>query len=274
MRPRAETGRASRLAGLALLGAVCSSASGEQTVKGRVLEADDIGRVWIAAVEADPPKAEWTLVEDGEFELPALPVAPTDLVAVAKDRVPLAIPFPTGEQGRQLELRLSQGLALEGSVRSEYGAPLRGVTIRAVRADTVVHDTLGRAGFAVRYKMPRSRSVPMTVVSSRCRPPSDRLGTQIGTARFASLGWPPVGICSKFRRRATYLSFGRPQFGRVGPTGSTWCSRRHSSWPATWLMRQAHRLPEQRSLRTGDSRTRPRRIATNRSAGRVGGARW
>ena len=149
MRPRAETGRASRLAGLALLGAVCSSASGEQTVKGRVLEADDIGRVWIAAVEADPPKAEWTLVEDGQFELPALPVAPTGLVAVAKDRVPLAIPFPTGEQGRQLEIRLSQGLTLEGSVHSEDGAPLGGVTIRAVRADTVVHDTLGRAGFAV-----------------------------------------------------------------------------------------------------------------------------
>ena len=181
---------APRLAGLALLGTVCSSATGEQTVGGRVLHADDVGRVWIAAVGADSRHGDWTLVEGGQFELPVSPVSsagpgespsgdsieadrkrsgaprsPTGvaeaglnrkhqprsrhLVAVAKDRVPLAIPFPTGEQGRQLELRLSQGLALEGSVRSEDGAPLRGVTIRAVRADTVVHDTLGRAGFAV-----------------------------------------------------------------------------------------------------------------------------
>ena len=149
-RRRPGPGRvASRVVGLALLGTVSSSASGEQAVKGHVLDADDVGRVWIAAVGADARNTEWTLVESGQFELPASPVVLAGLVAVAKNRVPLAIPFPMGEQGRQLELRLSQGLTLEGSVRSEDGVPLGGVTIRAVRADTVVHDILGKAGFAV-----------------------------------------------------------------------------------------------------------------------------
>ena len=138
----------SALCAVALVVAVGSLANDVPTLKGRVLGADGVAGVWLATVGEDSEAATWTLVEGGVFEIPAPPGERASLVAIAKDRVPLALPVPPQAQSRPLELRLLRGLALEGTVRSEDGRPLVGAEIRIVPADAIVHDLPGRAGFA------------------------------------------------------------------------------------------------------------------------------
>ena len=133
---------------LALVIAVGSLANDESTLDGRVLGADGVAGVWLATVGEDPEAATWMLVEDGYFEIQAPPGERASLVAIAKDRVPLALPVPPQAQSRPLELRLLRGLALEGTVRTADGRPLVGAEIRLAPVDAIVHDLPGRAGFA------------------------------------------------------------------------------------------------------------------------------
>ena len=130
---------------LALVGANGSWTSDAPTLKGRVLGGDGTGGVWLGVVGGDPEAANWTLIEGEYFEVPAPPGERARLVAMAKDRVPLVVSLPAGEQRRHVELRLAQGLALEGTARSDDGNLLRGAAIRISRGNAIVPDVLGIA---------------------------------------------------------------------------------------------------------------------------------
>ena len=130
---------------LALVGANGSWTSDAPTLKGRVLGGDGTGGVWLGVVGGDPEAANWTLIEGEYFEVPAPPGERASLVAMAKDRVPLVVSLPAGEQRRHVELRLAQGLALEGTARSDDGNLLRGAAIRISRGNAIVPDVLGIA---------------------------------------------------------------------------------------------------------------------------------
>ena len=138
--------------GLVLLALVCAEGAWTNDVtmlKGRVLGGDGTGGVWLGVVGKDPEAANWTFVEHKYFDVPAPPGKRVSLVVIAKDRVPLVISLPAGGERRDIELRLARGLTLEGTVRSEDGDPLRGVSISVAQSEATVRDTLEREGFAV-----------------------------------------------------------------------------------------------------------------------------
>ena len=149
------------LLALAAVVAVGSLANDEPMLKGRVLGADGVAGVWLATVGKDPEAANWTRVEGRVFEIQAPPGERASLVAIAKDRVPLAFPVPLQAQSRPLELHLLRGLALEGTVRAEDGKPLVGVEIRIAPADAIVHDLLGSAGFAISLRDAKIEIAPV-----------------------------------------------------------------------------------------------------------------
>lgn len=84
----------------------------------------------------------------GRFEIPAPPGEQVALVAITRDRVPLVVSVPD-VHGGDIELALSPGLWLEGSVRSEGGRVVGGAEVRVVAADALVLDGLGLAGYPV-----------------------------------------------------------------------------------------------------------------------------
>ena len=129
---------------LALVGANGSWTSDVPTLKGRVVGGDGTGGVWLGVVGEDAEAANWALIEGEYFEVPAPPGERASLVAIAKDRVPLVVSLPAGAQRRHVELRLAQGLALEGTARSDDGNPLRGAAIRISRGNVIVPDVLAR----------------------------------------------------------------------------------------------------------------------------------
>lgn len=138
----------------ALVALVLIDANGATTgdappLKGHVLGVDSADGVWLGVVGEDPESAYWTLVDGGSFEVPFPSGELATLVAVAKDRVPLAVPGASGPESGRIELRLAQGLALEGTVRSGDDRPLRGVEIRIAPTDAVALEGLARAGYAL-----------------------------------------------------------------------------------------------------------------------------
>lgn len=119
----------------------------EHALQGTIVGAD-AAQVWIAAVGADPEKATWTLVEGGRFEIPMPSGKPVAVVAVARDRVPLAVAVTQEALDGRFVLALSPGLWLGGSVRSEDGRVVGGADVRVAAADAVVLEGLALAGLS------------------------------------------------------------------------------------------------------------------------------
>ena len=173
MGARATTGRfGAAFLALTVVAAAAFSASDAPTLKGRFLGGVDAG-VWLGVVGDDGEGANWSHVEGNHFEVPLPPGQQARLVAIAKDRVPLVVPVPLGAQDRRAELRLVAGIALDGTVNSEDGRPLRDVNIRAVPSDAVTLEGLGRAGYAVSLRETRIE-LPLTGSDSIEVPPSAR----------------------------------------------------------------------------------------------------
>lgn len=135
------------------------AAPSASTLTGTISGSGSAG-VWLGAVGEDVGEATWTLVDGGRFEVPAPSGEQAVLVAVAKDRVPLAMAVPASARGEELELALSPGLTLAGTVRSNDGRLLGGVGIRVAAADDIVLDTLAWTGFAISLREARMR-VPL-----------------------------------------------------------------------------------------------------------------
>ena len=118
-----------------VVGCACAASGAEApTVEGRVSgqEADHV--VWLGVFGDDPAAAEWFEIEGGAFEVPLPAGGRATLLAVSRDRAPLAVPV-SRSSGRRVELRLSPGLELAGTVQSEDGGALPGATIRIAAAD-------------------------------------------------------------------------------------------------------------------------------------------
>ena len=125
---------AAPLAALALVVGCAASGAEAPTVEGSVSgqEADHV--VWLGVFGDDPAAAEWFEIEGGAFEVPLPAGGRATLLAVSRDRAPLAVPV-SRSSGRRVELRLSPGLELAGTVQSEDGGALPGATIRIAAAD-------------------------------------------------------------------------------------------------------------------------------------------
>ena len=119
---------------LALVVGCAASGAEAPTVEGSVSgqEADHV--VWLGVFGDDPAAAEWFEIEGGAFEVPLPAGERATLLAVSRDRAPLAVPV-SRSSGRRVELRLSPGLELAGTVQSEDGGALPGATIRIAAAD-------------------------------------------------------------------------------------------------------------------------------------------
>ena len=144
-----------RPAGALLLAAVCavvSSADDLETpretwsIEGDIVGADGAG-VWLGVVGDDPEQTTWTHVEGASFEVSSPAGEQVSVVALARNRVPLVKAVSPGEIDR-LEIALSPGLSLDGTVRAEDGRPLGGVDVRVAAADAVVLDSAGRTGYS------------------------------------------------------------------------------------------------------------------------------
>ena len=111
------------------------------TVRGKVVGQVPGNPVWVGVL-AGEKQPVWTRAEKGRFEA-ALPLEPPNesasLLVVSKDRVPLAMPLSrdaTAEAaGEEVELRLSPGLRLAGTVLSEGGKPLPGAALHVKPAE-------------------------------------------------------------------------------------------------------------------------------------------
>ena len=104
------------------------------TLGGRLIGTADTDGVWLGIV-GDAEEANWTFIEGENFALP-VPRGGAIVVAMARDRLPLVVHVPAGAPRPPLELRLSHGLELAGSVRSEDGLPLAGTVIRVAPVET------------------------------------------------------------------------------------------------------------------------------------------
>lgn len=154
---------------LLALACVCACASSAddtsapdlKALKGTIIGAG-AAHVWVAVVGQDLDEATWTLVKDGRIEIPMPAGEPVVVVAVARDRVPLAVavpPVPPEALDRNIVLALSRGHWLEGIVRSEDGRIVSGADVRVAAADAVVLEGLALAGLPfslrdVRMKIP------------------------------------------------------------------------------------------------------------------------
>ena len=110
-------------------------------VRGKVVGQVPGNPVWVGVLVGEKQPV-WTRAEKGRFEA-ALPLEPPNesasLLVVSKDRVPLAMPLSrdaTAEAaGEEVELRLSPGLRLAGTVLSEGGKPLPGAALHVKPAE-------------------------------------------------------------------------------------------------------------------------------------------
>ena len=116
--------------------AVGCAASGAEapTVEGSVSGQEADHAVWLGVFGDDPAAAEWFEIEGTTFEVPLPASERATLLAVSRGRAPLAVQV-SRSSGRRVELRLSPGLELAGTVQSEDGGALPGATIRIAAAD-------------------------------------------------------------------------------------------------------------------------------------------
>ena len=139
MRKIARTIREALTAALAMyLTSVCAwAAEATSTVRGTVAGQVPGNPVWVG-VSAGDQKPVWTRAEKGRFAVP-LPLEQSNeeatLLVVSKDRVPLALPLPRDAAAKAVELRLSPGLRLAGTVLSEDGTPLPGAVLTIAPAE-------------------------------------------------------------------------------------------------------------------------------------------
>ena len=130
-----------------LIGAVDAAPADVAVLEGRILGNNGGHGVWLGVVGAEPETIAWTLVEGDEFKVGLPEGEPAALVAVAKDRIPLVVPLPTGEQRRPIDLRLARGTELDVQVRTDDGAPLAGARIAVVPETDAVFNALARTWF-------------------------------------------------------------------------------------------------------------------------------
>ena len=127
--------RSTALAAMLALAVGCAASGAEApTVEGSVSGQEADQAVWLGVFGDDPAAAEWFEIEGGAFEVPLPAGGRATLLAVSRDRAPLAVPV-SRSSGRRVELRLSPGLELAGTVQSEDGGALPGATIRIAAAD-------------------------------------------------------------------------------------------------------------------------------------------
>ena len=124
-----------RLPAMLALAVGCAASGAEApTVEGSVSGQEADHAVWLGVFGDDPAAAEWFEIEGGVFEVPLPAGERATLLAVSRDRAPLAVPVSRSSE-RRVELRLSPGLELAGTVQSEDGGALPGATIRIAAAD-------------------------------------------------------------------------------------------------------------------------------------------
>ena len=124
-----------RLPAMLALAVGCAASGAEApTVEGSVSGQEADHAVWLGVFGDDPAAAEWFEIEGGAFEVPLPAGERATLLAVSRDRAPLAVQV-SRSSGRRVELRLSPGLELAGTVQSEDGGALPGATIRIAAAD-------------------------------------------------------------------------------------------------------------------------------------------
>ena len=124
-----------RLPAMLALAVGCAASGAEApTVEGSVSGQEADHAVWLGVFGDDPAAAEWFEIEGATFEVPLPAGERATLLAVSRDRAPLAVPV-SRSSGRRVELRLSPGLELAGTVQSEDGGALPGATIRIAAAD-------------------------------------------------------------------------------------------------------------------------------------------
>ena len=127
--------RSTALAAMLALAVGCAASGAEApTVEGSVSGQEADQAVWLGVFGDDPAAAEWFEIEGGAFEVPLPASGRATLLAVSRDRAPLAVPV-SRSSGRRVELRLSPGLELAGTVQSDDGGALPGATIRIAAAD-------------------------------------------------------------------------------------------------------------------------------------------
>ena len=161
------------------------AASSATTLAGRISGADGTG-VWLGVVGEDVGETTWTLVDGSRFEVPAPPGEQVVLVAIGKNRVPLAMAVPAKPRSDELELALSPGLTLGGTVLSSDGRPLGGVGVRVAAADDIVLDTLAWTGYTQsRCGTQRCGCASPMVAPWTCRRPQGPHGGRVGTGRSA-----------------------------------------------------------------------------------------
>ena len=153
------------------LAPVCMSAAADgatTTVRGKVVGQVAGNPVWVGVL-AGESKPVWTRAEKGRFEL-ALPLEQPNnkaaLLAFSKGRVPLALPLPRDVAAGDVELRLSPGVRLAGTVLSEDGTPLPGAALTIAPAEgfemppfAELHWESGRRGEFVIYGLRPGRHV-------------------------------------------------------------------------------------------------------------------
>lgn len=123
------------IAALLPTGAI-NAADGEvaESLTVRFLDLEDVDDVWIGVVGDDPDEANWTLSKSQEIEL-ALPNSEhTMLLVLAKDRQAKVVKLSRNTETKPIEIRLSRGFTMSGTIRSEDGRPLSNAQVTVAPA--------------------------------------------------------------------------------------------------------------------------------------------
>ena len=129
--------------------AISSIEASERLVQGLIRGIDSNEGVWVGIVTGEPSydrnrwiphedfdsdetpetKKNWFFSQKGDFELKTSIEEEAVLLVIAKNRLPLEIPFHPGGEEQPIEATVSPGVSLEGSVRTRDGKPLVGATV-------------------------------------------------------------------------------------------------------------------------------------------------
>ena len=82
-------------------------------------------------------RTDWTFVSDGKFELRSNLSKQTELIVVAKNRVPLATTLEPEEPTRTINVHLKSGMTLSGRIQDRYGVPISGAAVSMTPIDMV-----------------------------------------------------------------------------------------------------------------------------------------
>ena len=82
-------------------------------------------------------RTDWTFVSDGKFELRSNLSEQTELIVVAKNRVPLATTLEPEEPTRTIDVHLKSGMTLTGRIQDRFGVPISGAAVSVTPIDMV-----------------------------------------------------------------------------------------------------------------------------------------